>query len=82
MFLFQGCSRLRIVYGLILTETNGAAPRIGVEPETRVVIILHLCPQEMEFPKTRGSILGVPIIRIMVFWGPMACRVIALLSTC
>ena len=22
-----------------------------------------------EFPKTRGTILGVPIIRIIVFWG-------------
>ena len=23
-----------------------------------------------EFPKIRGTILGVPILRIIVFWGP------------
>ena len=40
--------------------SSGKAARVG---ET------FLCDEKRGFPKIRGTVLGVPIIRTIVFWG-------------
>ena len=68
--------KLRIISGKrrTLLSTNGAQLLIPIVTangeELSATAALEICVLEVwGFPEIRGTILGVPIIRIVVFWG-------------
>ena len=53
----------------MLRDLTAAAAAQEAAQEMRCDPSRYLCFLEWGFPKIRGTILGVPIIRTIVYWG-------------